>query len=66
MDDASVDLNEVCLHVTYLFLKELHIASWRFSPRFAVPWEFAIIAGSGMKNLFAGIDSSSHTAVSSA
>ena len=27
INDASVDLNKVCLHVTYLFLKELHIAS---------------------------------------
>ena len=38
---------------------------WRFSPGFAVPWEFAFIAGSGMKSLFTGIDSSSrHSAVS--
>ena len=31
---------------------------WRFSPGFAVPWEFAFIAGSGMKSLFNGINSS--------
>ena len=59
-------LKEVCLHITYLFLKELVTVSDVFSPRFAVPWEFAFIAGSGMKSLFTGIDSSSHTAVSSA
>ena len=39
---------------------------WRFSPGFAFPLEFAFIARSGMKSLFTGIDSSSHTAVSSA
>ena len=27
MNDASVDLNEVCLHITYLFLKELVFVS---------------------------------------
>ena len=27
INNASVDLNKVCLHVTYLFLKELVIAS---------------------------------------
>ena len=27
INNASVDLNKVCLHVTYLFLKELLIAS---------------------------------------
>ena len=38
----------------------------RFSPGFAVPSEFAFITESGMKSLFTGIDSSSHTAVSPA
>ena len=27
MNDASVDLNELCLHITYLFLKELVFVS---------------------------------------
>ena len=27
INDASVDLNEVCLHITYLFLKELAFVS---------------------------------------
>ena len=36
-----------------------------FSFLFAVPWEFAFIAGSGIKSIFTGIDSSSDTAVSS-
>ena len=27
INDASVDLNEVCLHITYLFLKELVFVS---------------------------------------
>ena len=27
INDASVDLNEVCLHITYLFLKELVLVS---------------------------------------
>ena len=39
---------------------------WRFFPGFAVPSEFPFIAGSGMKSLFTGNDSSSDTAVSSA
>ena len=66
INDASVDLNEVCLHISYLFLKELvFVSDVRFSPRSAVPWEFAFIAGSGIKSLFTGIDSSSDTAVSS-
>ena len=36
-----------------------------FFPRFAVRWEFASIAGSGMKSLFTGIDSTRHSAFSS-
>ena len=27
MNNASVDLNELCLHITYLFLKELVFVS---------------------------------------
>ena len=30
INDASVDLNEVCLHITYLFLKELVFVSGVF------------------------------------
>ena len=37
--------------------------SYCFSSRFAVPWVFIFIAGSGMKSLFTEINSSSHTAV---
>ena len=43
-----------------LSLKELVIVSllsYSFSPRIAVPWEFAFIDGSGMDSLFTGIDS---------
>ena len=65
INDASVDLNKVCLHITYLFLKELVFVSDVFLFCFAVPREFAFIAGSGIKSLFTGIDSSSDTAVSS-
>ena len=30
INDASIDLNEVCLHITYLFLKELVLVSDAF------------------------------------
>ena len=61
INNASVDLNEVCLHVTYLFLKELDITSDFFLLSLLyVSCEFAFIAGSGMKSLFTGIDFSSH------
>ena len=39
---------------------------WHFSPGFAVPWDFAFSARSGIKSLFTRINSTSHTALSSA
>ena len=68
INNASVYLNEVCLHITYLFIKELVIASDVFS---AIVFllallsceKFAFIAGRGMTSLFTKIDSSSQTAV---
>ena len=68
INNASVDLNEVCLHITYLFLEKLVIVSDVFS---AIVFllallsceKFAFIAGRGMTSLFTKIDSSSQTAV---
>ena len=59
-------LNEVCLHITYLFLKELVILSAMFF--------LALLSHENLHSLpevvwrvfFTGIDSSGHTAVSSA
>ena len=68
INNASVYLNEVCLHITYLFIKELVIVSDVFS---AIVFlltllsceKFAFIAGRGMMSLFTKIDSSRQTAV---
>ena len=68
INNASVYLNKVCLHITYLFIKELVIVSDFFS---AIVFllallsyeKFAFTAGRGMTSLFTKIDSSSHTAV---
>ena len=60
INDTSVDLNEVCLHITYLLLKELVFVSDVF-----LLFICCLIAGSGIKSLFTRIDSSSDTAVSS-
>ena len=67
INDASVDFNEVCLHITWLFFKELvFISDVCFSPHLLSHENlFAFIAGSGIKSLFTGTDSSSDTAVSS-
>ena len=54
INDASVVLNEVCLHITYLFLKELAFVSDVFVP-LCRPMRIASIAGSGIKSLFTGI-----------
>ena len=52
INNASVYLNEVCLHITYLFIKELVIASDVFS---AIVFLLALLSYENVHSLPEGI-----------
>ena len=65
INDASVYLNEVCLHITYLFLKELVFVIAVFLLALLSHENLDFFPGSGIKSLFTGIDSSTELIYSS-
>ena len=65
INDASVDLKEVCLHITYLFLKELVFVNDFFLLTLLSHENLHSLPELVSRLFFTGIDSSSDTAVSS-